>query len=189
MLNAIKQAVLAFWLIERFIRMHIRVCRWLHFRMGLPGRTLAALFDRVLLFLYGIDLYSASVDVQQLSISHPNGILLGGNGLKSRGRVAIMSGVKLVARSPNDPEYLRRHALRQVFVFGDNVVVGANSVVVGPIDICDNVVIAAQSLVNRSIEEPGVYAGTPVKRVKTSVSDEWVSHLAIDQIEDKRPDR
>ncbi len=189
MLHAIKQGVLAFWMIERFIRLHIGICRWLHFRLGLPGRALAAILDRVLLFLYGIDLHSASIEVGKLSISHPAGILLGGNGLKSSGRVAIMSGVKLVARSPNDPEYLRRHALREVFVFGDNVVIGANSVVVGPVDICDNVVIAALSLVNRSITEPGVYAGSPVKQVRDAVSDEWVSHLATAHQQDKRPER
>jgi Hexapeptide repeat of succinyl-transferase len=188
MLRALKQGILAFWLIERFIRMHIRVCRALHFRFGPPGRILAALLDRVLLFLYGIDLDSSAIDVRMLSISHPGGILLGGNGLKSPGRVAIMGGAKLVARSPSDPEYLRRHAMREVFVFGDNVVIGANSVVVGPVDICDNVVIAALSLVNRSIAEPGVYAGSPVRRVKESVSDEWVEHLAVDASRDKKPD-
>lgn len=102
MLRLFKRAVLAVWMIERAIRLHIRVSR-------------------------------------ALSISHPGGILLGGNGIISPGRVAVMAGVKLVGRSPDDPEYLRRHAERRVFVFGDNVVIGANSVVIVPADICDNV--------------------------------------------------
>ncbi len=36
-----------------------------------------------------------------------------------------MSGVKLVGRSPSDPEFLRAHRERRVFAFGDNVVIGA----------------------------------------------------------------
>ena len=64
-----------------------------------------------------------------------------------------------------------------VFVLGDNVVIGANSVVMGPVDICDNVLIGAMSLVNRSIAEPGVYVGVPARKVSAEVSDEWVAHL------------
>jgi len=56
-------------------------------------------------------------------------------------------------------------------------VFGANAVVIGPIDICDNVVIGAMNLVNKSITEPGVYVGTPVRRIADVSSDEWVAHL------------
>lgn len=176
MLRCLKDAVLAFWMIERFIRLHIRGSRSLH-RLGAAGRGLSAIADRILLLLYGIDLHAPSIDAPQLSISHPSGILLGGNGIVATGRVAIMSGVKLVGRNPDDPAYLERHAQKNVFRFGDNVVIGANSVLVGPLDICDNVVIAAMSLVNRSIEEPGIYAGCPVRKVRDAAGDEWVRHL------------
>ena len=64
-----------------------------------------------------------------------------------------------------------------MFVLGDNVVIGANSVVMGPVDICDNVLIGAMSLVNKSISEPGVYVGVPARKVSAEVSDEWVAHL------------
>jgi serine acetyltransferase len=178
MLQALKRAVLAVWLVERWIRLHVRVSRALYFRVPLVGRALSLLADRLLLLAYGIDLMSASVAVRQLSIAHPAGVLLGGNGIVSPGRVAIMAGVKFVGRSPNDAEYLRLHAERRVFDFGDNVVIGANSVVVGPVRICDNVVVGAMSLVNRSIDEPGVYVGVPVRRVKDEAGDEWVAHLA-----------
>jgi serine acetyltransferase len=176
-MRAIKRAVLAVWMVERAIRLHIRMARALYFRGGLLGRLLCALMDRWLLIVYGVDLNSASIDVRLLAIAHPSGILLGGNGIVSGGRVAVMAGVKFVGRSPNDPDYLSRHAERRVFVLGDNVVIGANSVVVGPVDICDNVIIGAMSLVNRSIAEPGVYVGVPVRRIRDSASDEWVAHL------------
>jgi serine acetyltransferase len=128
---------------------------------------------------YGIDLLSYSIDVRALSIGHPGGILLGGNGLVSPGRVAIMAGVKLVGRRPNDPLYVERQRARRTFIFGDNVVIGANSVVVGPVTICSNVVIGALSLVNRDITEPGVYIGTPVRKISDVASDDWVSHLSV----------
>lgn len=172
-----KDLLLEFWMVERYIRLHIRVSSAIHARVPVVGRACSWLLDRWLLVCYGIDLASPSVRVKALSIAHPVGVLLGGNGLVSPGRVAIMAGVKFVGRNPRDPEYLRRHAEGRVFVFGDNVVIGANSVVVGPLDICDDVVVGAMSLVNRSITEPGVYVGVPARKIADRVNDDWVGHL------------
>ena len=169
-----KQILKKLWMIESQIRGHIRVSRFFWFRVPFIGRPISMILDRLMLVCYGVDMMSSSIDVKRLSISHPNGILLGGNGVVSSGRVAVMAGVSLVARSPSDPTYLERHKTRSVFRFGDNVVIGAGSVVVGPIDICDNVIIGAMSLVNKSISEPGIYVGVPVRRVKDHASDEWV---------------
>ena len=172
-----KQWILGFWLIERYIRGHIAASRALYFKVPLIGRPLSLIFDRILLYTHGIDLASNSIDVKMLSISHPCGILLGGNGIVSSGRVAIMAGAKFAGRSPNDAEYLRRHRERRVFVLGDNVVIGANSVVLGPVDICDNVLIGALSLVNKSITEPGVYVGIPARKLTDQALDELFAHL------------
>ncbi len=173
-----KRLLLDLWMIDRFIRLHIRMSSWLFRRFPPIGRWLSLIMDRFLMMGWGIDLMSDSIRVRSLTISHPVGVLLGGNGIHSEGRVAIMAGVKFVGRKPSDPEYLRRHAERRVFVLGDNVVIGSNSVVVGPIDICDNVVIGSLSLVNRSITEPGLYVGCPVRKVGDEIpTDEWVAHL------------
>lgn len=171
------QALKKLWSIEAQIRAHVRLARFFYFRVPLFGKLICMLMDRTLLITYGIDLMSSAVNVRRLSISHPGGVLLGGNGVVSNGRVAIMSGVKFVGRSPSDPAYVERQRERRVFVFGDNVVIGANSTVIGPVDICDHVVIGAMSLVNKSITEPGVYVGIPVRKVGPAPSDEWVSHL------------
>ena len=88
-----------------------------------------------------------------------------------------MSGVKLGGRLPNDELYLEKHKQQKVFEFGDNVVIGTSSVLLGPLTICDNVMIGSMSLVNKSINEPGVYVGIPVKKVSENISYEWVSHL------------
>ena len=135
------------------------------------------LMDRAILTLYGIDLKSTSVNVAKLSVAHPVGVLLGGNGIISPGRVAIMAGVKFVAHSPRKGEYLIRQKTGKVFELGDNVVIGANSVIIGPVNICDNVIVGAMSLVNKDITEPGVYVGRPLRKISDIVTDEWVDHL------------
>lgn len=176
--RAIKRAFGALIHVEPNIRMRMALARWCYARLPVVGAAVGIALDRTLLRSYGLDVRSDRVNVARLTMSHPNGVLLGGNGIVSRGRVSIMSGVKFVGRSPTDPEYLRLHAEKRVFTLGDNVVIGVNSVIVGPVEITDNVVIAPLSLVNKSITEPGVYGGVPVKRIKDGVpGDEWVAFL------------
>lgn len=171
-----KRLLLKLWMVESNIRGTMRLSTWLHHRVPGIGRFLAMIVDRTLLLRYGVDVTSYRVRVRELQISHPAGVLLGGNGIVSDGRVAVNSGVKFVGPAPDDPEYLLRHATGDVFRLGDNVVIGANTVLVGPLDICDNVVIGAMSLVNRSITQPGTYVGIPVRQICTDVpGDAWVA--------------
>lgn len=170
-----KRFLLTLWMVESNIRATMRVSTWLHRHVPLIGRFLAMIVDRTLLLRYGVDVTSYRVKVRELQISHPSGVLLGGNGIVSDGRVAVNSGVKFVGPAPDDADYLARHATGDVFRLGDNVVIGANTVLVGPLEICDNVVIGAMSLVNRSITEPGTYVGIPAKRIRDEVpNDVWV---------------
>lgn len=162
------------WSVDSHIRLHVSVSRFLHRWIPFLGRYLAMLADRLLLVAYGVDLLSASIDVAHLSVPHPGGVLLGGNGIVSRGRVAIMAGVKFVGRKPDDANYLALHAERAVFRLGDNVVIGSNSVIIGPTEICDNVMIGAMSLVNRPIMEPGTYAGVPARRISDETPTGWL---------------
>lgn len=172
-----KDFLLGLWQIEVHIRIHIAITRCLCLRVPLFGKVVSMLMDRALLIVYGIDLKSASVNVAALSIAHPAGVLLGGNGIVSEGRVAIMAGVKFVARSPSNEQYLKLQQEQRVFDLGDNVVIGANTVVIGPVRICDNVIVGAMSLVNKDINEPGIYVGTPARKISEVVTDEWVSHI------------
>lgn len=172
-----KHLLLRLFSLEAHLRAHIAATRWLHRHLPLLGKPLSMLMDRAMLSLYGIDLKGSSVNVAALSIAHPVGVLLGGNGIVSPGRVAIMAGVKFVARSPSNEQYLQRQQEQRVFDLGDNVVIGANSVVIGPVSICNNVIVGAMSLVNKDITEAGIYAGTPVRKISDIVTDEWVKHL------------
>lgn len=48
---------------------------------------------------------------------------------------------------------------------GDNVSIGSNATIL-PVDVCNNVVIGAGSVVTKDIKAPGVYVGNPVKLIK-----------------------
>jgi hypothetical protein len=46
---------------------------------------------------------------------------------------------------------------------GKNVFIGTGAMVLERLTICDDVIIGAGAVVNRSITEPGVYVGVPAK--------------------------
>lgn len=49
---------------------------------------------------------------------------------------------------------------------GDRCMIGAGSTVIDKITICDDVIVGAGSIVIKDILEPGVYIGTPAKKIK-----------------------
>lgn len=51
---------------------------------------------------------------------------------------------------------------------GNRVSIGSNATIL-PIEICDNVVIAAGAVVTRNITEPGTYIGNPARIKKTQI--------------------
>ena len=48
---------------------------------------------------------------------------------------------------------------------GNKVSIGSNATIL-PVEICDNVVIGAGSVVTKNIAQPGVYVGNPAKKIK-----------------------
>lgn len=50
---------------------------------------------------------------------------------------------------------------------GDNVQVGVGAVIIGPIHIGDNVIIGANSVVNKDIPANSVAVGAPARIIKT----------------------
>ena len=49
-------------------------------------------------------------------------------------------------------------------VIGNNVLIGSNATIL-PVEICDDVVIGAGSVVTKNIIDPGIYAGNPAKKI------------------------
>ena len=50
-------------------------------------------------------------------------------------------------------------------LIGNQVSIGSNATIL-PVEICNNVVIGAGSVVTKDILEPGVYAGNPARKMK-----------------------
>jgi len=48
---------------------------------------------------------------------------------------------------------------------GNNVSIGTNASIL-PVEICDNVVVGAASVVTKNITEAGIYAGNPARKIK-----------------------
>jgi len=49
-------------------------------------------------------------------------------------------------------------------VIGNKVLIGSNATIL-PVEICDDVVIGAGSVVTKNITEKGIYAGNPAKKI------------------------
>ena len=63
------------------------------------------------------------------------------------------------------PIRLQGHTLKPVFI-GNNVLISANCTVLGGVNIEDNVVIGAGTVVNKNLETGYLYVGNPVRKVK-----------------------
>jgi len=50
-------------------------------------------------------------------------------------------------------------------IIGRNCFIGASSIIMPGVEICDGVTIGAMSFVNKDITEPGVYVGQPIRKV------------------------
>lgn len=48
---------------------------------------------------------------------------------------------------------------------GNHVSIGTNATIL-PVCICDNVVVGAGAVVTKNIEQPGVYAGNPARKIR-----------------------
>ena len=106
-----KWILLDFWMIDRFIRLHIRISSWFFHSVPVVGWVISLILDWLFLIVLGIDLRFESIRIRSLSIFHPVGVLFGGNGICSDGRVVIMVGVKFVGCKLSDSDYLRWYAL------------------------------------------------------------------------------
>ena len=99
----------------------------------------------------------------------------GSGGLTIGSKVSISSGVHIYT---HDSTEFRQHDLvkdpingthikRAPVVIGNNVQIGANSIIAPGVTIGDNVVIGALSYVNKDIPSNSVAVGAPCKVIKT----------------------
>ena len=97
----------------------------------------------------------------------------GSGGLVIGNKVSISSGVHIYThdssfyRAYDQPKQQNgEHIQRQPVKIGNNVQIGANSVILPGVTIGDSVVIGACSLVNRDIPSNTVAVGNPCKVIK-----------------------
>jgi acetyltransferase-like isoleucine patch superfamily enzyme len=94
--------------------------------------------------------------------SEPYLIELGNN-------VTITGGVKLLTHDGSTcllKKLKSRYYIYGRIIIGNNVFVGTNTIIMPGVSIGDNVVIGAGSVVTKDLIKPGVYVGSPAKFIK-----------------------
>jgi serine O-acetyltransferase len=126
------------------------------------GRTRSAMTLRTVgLILVGIDSVPGASIGPGLLLAHPNGVTIG-NSLTIGTNVTFAGGVTCAARHP-DPL-----AEDQGFAtIGDEVVLGAHAVLVGPVTIGRNAMVGSNSVVLSDVPDDAVVIGNPARKVGT----------------------
>ncbi len=120
---------------------------------------IALAFSNLNQFLTGAEFCVGCEVGTHFRVRHPAGIVIGGNVRLGR-NIILQQNVTIGEKYSNASTHSGSPVL------GDDVTVGANSVLIGPINIGSSITIGALSLVNSSFKNPGVIAGIPAKYVK-----------------------
>jgi acetyltransferase-like isoleucine patch superfamily enzyme len=91
-------------------------------------------------------------------IQATNGIYFGSN-------IELGPGVKIISSNHNNNNF-RKHIECQPITIGNNVWIGANSVVLPEVIIGNNVVVGAGSIVTKNIPSNSIALGNPCKVIK-----------------------
>jgi len=82
--------------------------------------------------------------------------------------VSLSVGCKLITTTLDSEKFLKGKKLHynKPILIGDNVQIGAGSVVLPGINICNNVIVGAGSVVTKNIIDSGIYVGIPARKIK-----------------------
>lgn len=125
-----------------------------------PGgvqRVLSKLLYLKILHRYGCIIYSNINVGKGFYIAHPVGIVIGRCDIGES--FTIYQNTTIGVQHPGDEaKGLWPH-------IGNRVRLATGSIILGAIDVCDDVIIGANSLVIKNIEEKGSYVGNPARRI------------------------
>ena len=121
-------------------------------------RVLSKLLYLKILHKYGCIIYPNAKVSKGFYISHPVGIVIGCCEIGEN--FNILQNATIGIRRVGDEQ---RGLIPKI---GNNVRLCANSIIMGDVHVTDNVIIGANSVVISDITESGTYAGSPAKRVK-----------------------
>ncbi len=116
-------------------------------------------------FLTGSEICCGALINAPFIIRHPSGVVIGGGVIIGK-RVTVLQGITIGQSS------VLEQFKNSGPVIGDDVVVGANSSILGSIIVADGTKVGAHSLLLESTVENGTYFGVPAKIVNGGVANE-----------------
>jgi serine O-acetyltransferase len=116
-------------------------------------------------FLTGAEICSGADIGAPFTIRHPSGVVIGGGATIGK-RVTVLQGITI--GQANVLEDFDNSGP----IVGDDVILGANSSILGSIFVANGTKIGAHSLVLESTVENGTYIGVPAKIVSGTKTDE-----------------
>jgi serine O-acetyltransferase len=138
-----------------------RISRWFYIR---KFRFIAAFFTLIIYVVYSSKISSkCRIGQGTFFVYGGLGLLINECAIIGEG-CSIGVGVKIIGQGP----YRRSPRL------GNRIFIGPNAVIQGPVVIEDNVIIAPNCVVNKSVPEGAIVAGVPAKIVG------WVKDLDYD---------
>ncbi len=129
-----------------------------------PIYYLGLFIREILIFLFHCDLSPLAEIPFSTKFPHYIGIVIGSCKM---GKNCVIRPNVVIGRKDLEKAGETFAEKKQKFpVIGDNVIIGANSSILGPIAINSNSIIGAGSVVIHNVEANSIYAGNPAKKIK-----------------------
>ncbi len=146
------------------IQLFLSRCLRPFWKPGLPVIfPLAQLMRELLLFIFKCDISPLAKVPYSTKFPHHIGIVIGAC---TMGENCLIRPNVVIGRKDVEGEKETLAEKRAKFpMLGSNIIIGSNVSILGPIRIGDNSIIGAGSVVLKDVEENGIYAGVPAKKV------------------------
>ena len=116
-----------------------------------------ALYHRIHM-KYGCFIYYTAIVAKGFYIEHPIGVVIGA--------AEIGENFKIYQNATVGAQWRGEYHEGKYPRIGNNVMLTSGSSILGNVHIADDVVIGCNSVVVKDITESGIYAGSPVRRIK-----------------------
>ena len=133
---------------------------------------LARILSQFSRFLTGIEIHPAADIGKNLFIDHGMGVVVGETS-KIGNNITIYHGVTLGGISPAENSQEQVNVKRHPTIL-DNVIIGSGAQILGPITICKNSRIGANTVILKDVDENSTMVGNPARNInikKTTTDD------------------
>lgn len=130
---------------------------WFKYTLGGIQRIQSKLIYLKILHKFGCIIYANITVGKGFYIAHPVGIVMG--------RCTVGENFTIYQNTTIGVSHPGDEAKGFFPHIGNNVRLSSGSCILGNVNICDDVLIGAQSLVIKSINEAGTYVGCPVRKL------------------------